>query len=288
MNAHEPADEDVRAVVVRVAESRRYRAVDPAVVRRLASEELRRARGADDAVKRVKRRLHQAVGAYRPSAAGGAIHRDIERLTAASQGDPSGGELRAVCLDLLARHASTRERLPFLDRFYTTIWDAIGGAPASLIDLGCGLAPLALPWMKVRASADYHAIDADAAAIRLVDAFLSLIGQQHEAEARDLAGKIELPAVDVALLLKLVPIIDRQDPAASVRLLRSLTVHHAVVSFPARSLGGRARGMETTYRRRLDALLRDLDPRVQRVTEASVPNELVVVLTFRREHTADA
>jgi len=149
VNAHEPADEDVRAVVVRVAESRRYRAVDPAVVRRLASEELRRARGADDAVKRVKRRLHQAVGAYRPSAAGGAIHRDIERLTAASQGDPSGGELRAVCLDLLARHASTRERLPFLDRFYTTIWDAIGGAPASLIDLGCGLAPLALPWMKV-------------------------------------------------------------------------------------------------------------------------------------------
>ena len=288
MNANEPADDDVRAVVGRVAESRRYRAVDPAVVRRLASEELRRARGPDDAVKRVKRRLHQAVGAYRTSAAGGAIDRDIERLTAASQGDRSGGELRAVCRDLLARHASTRERLPFLDRFYTVIWDAIGVAPASLLDLGCGLAPLALPWMQLPASATYHAIDADSRAIRLVDAFLSLVGRPHVAEARDLAGEVDLPAVDVALLLKLVPILDRQDPAASVRLLRSLAVRHMVVSFPIRSLGGRGRGMETTYRRRLEALLRDLDPRVRRVTEASVPNELVVVLTLSREHPADA
>ena len=288
MNANEPADDDVRAVVGRVAESRRYRAVDPAVMRRLASEELRRARGPDDAVKRVKRRLHQAVGAFRISAAGGAIDRDIERLTAASQGERSGGELRAACRDLLARHASTRERLPFLDRFYTVIWDAIGVAPASLLDLGCGLAPLALPWMQLPASATYHAIDADSRAIRLVDAFLSLVRQPHVAEVGDLASEVDLPAVDVALLLKLVPILDRQDPAASVRLLRNLAVRHMVLSFPVRSLGGRGRGMETTYRRRVDAILRDLDPRVQRVTEASVPNELVVVLTLSREHPVDA
>jgi 16S rRNA (guanine(1405)-N(7))-methyltransferase len=288
VSAKEPAADEVRAVVGRVAESRRYRAVDPAVVRRLAFEELRRAGSPDDAVKRVKRRLHQAVGAYRTPATGGALGRDIERLTAASQEDPSGGELRAVCRDLLARHVSTRERLPFLDGFYTGIWDAIGGPPASLLDLGCGLAPLALPWMQLPASAGYHAIDADAAAIRLVDAFLSLVGQPHVVETRDLAGEVDRHGADAALLLKLVPILDRQDAGASVRLLRSLAVRHAVVSFPMRSLGGRGRGMDSTYRRRVDALLRDLNPRVQRVTEASVPNELVVVLTFSREHAPHA
>src|SRR6266480_1955048 len=97
MSGGEPADDEVRAVVGRVTESRRYRVVDPAVVRRVATEELRRARSADDAVKRVKRRLHQAVGAYRAPGGGGSLERDIERLTTAGEADPSGGELRAAC-----------------------------------------------------------------------------------------------------------------------------------------------------------------------------------------------
>jgi len=52
-------------IVQRVRSSSRYRAVDAALVARLAAEELPKARNVDDAVKRVKRRLHQAVGAFR-------------------------------------------------------------------------------------------------------------------------------------------------------------------------------------------------------------------------------
>lgn len=286
MNGEEPADDAIRAVAEAVAESRRYRAVDPALVRRLAREELGRARGRDDAVKRVKRRLHQAVGAYRPGVGGAALARDLERLRTARDGDPSGVALRATCQALLVRHASTRERLPFLDRFYPAIWDVIGGAPTSLLDLGCGLAPLALPWMGLPASARYLAIDADAAAIQLVHGFLSLVGQPHVAEARDLAGPFSPAAAEVALLLKLVPILDRQDPDAALRLLRNLHVPHAVLSFPVRSLGGRRRGMEATYRRRVDSLLADLGSGVQDAKEASVPNELVVVVTLGGSNAA--
>jgi len=286
VNGEEPVDDAIRAVTDAVAESRRYRAVDPAVVRRMAREELGRAHGRDDAVKRVKRRLHQAVGAYRPGAGGAAPARDLERLRTARERDPSGAELRATCLALLARHTSTRERLPFLDGFYSGIWDVIGGAPASLLDLGCGLAPLALPWMGLPASTHYLAIDADAAAIQLVDGFLSQAGQPHLAEARDLASPFTAPATDVALILKLVPILDRQDPDAALRLLRNLPVGHVVLSFPMRSLGGRRRGMETTYRRRVDSLLADLGSDMQGATEASVPNELVVVVTLRGSNAA--
>jgi len=284
VNREEPADDAIRAVAEAVAESRRYRAVDPSVVRRLAREELGRAHGRDDAVKRVKRRLHQAVGAYRPGVGGDQLARDLERLRAARGRDPSGAELRAACQSLLARHASTRERLPFLDRYYAGIWDATGGAPATLVDLGCGLAPLALPWMGLSSSVRYHVIDADTAAIQLVDAFLSLVGQPHLAVARDLAAPFTPPAADVALLLKLVPILDRQDSTASLRLLRSLHARHVVLSFPVRSLGGRRRGMESTYRRRVDSLLAALVPGVQHLTEASVPNELVVVATLGGAH----
>jgi len=284
-----PDDAEVQVVSGIVAGSRRYRSVDPAVVRRVASEELPRARNREDAVKRVKRRLHQAVGAYRAAGAAGAaggLARDLDRLRTARERDPDarlGDELRAACRDLLARHASTRERLPFLDRFYAGVWDAVGGVPASLLDLGCGLAPLSLPWMGLEASAHYHAIDADIGAIGLVDAFLSIVGQAHAAEVRDLAAPIGPQAAqpaDVALLLKLVPILDRQDPSAAQRLVQGLTVRHVVASFPVRSLGGHARGMEATYRRRVEALVSALGPRVRVQTEASVPNELVVVLTL--------
>ena len=281
MSEDERLDASAVAVAKAVAVSRRYRAVDPAVVRRLAEEELPRARSRDDAVKRVKRRLHQAVGAYRPGGEAG-LGRDLERLTAARRDDPSGAELRTMCRDLLARHASTRERLPHLDRFYGGIWDAVGGAPTSLLDLGCGLAPLALPWMGLPTSARYVAIDADAAAIALVDGFLALVGQQHATEVRDLVAPLNADPADVALLLKLVPVLDRQHPDAALRLIRGLAVAHVAISFPVRSLGGRRRGMETTYRRRVDALVAALGPRVRGVQEASIPNELVVVIKLER------
>src|SRR5439155_7702489 len=186
MSSDQPDDPALPTVIGLVASSKRYRAVDPAVVRRIASEELRRARNQDDAVKRVKRRLHQAVGAYRP--AGGGLDRDLQRLRAAVERGRAADELRAVCRDMLGRHASTRERLPFVDRFYAGIWDAVGGAPGRLLDLGSGLAPLALPWMGLDPAAHYHAIDADAAAIGVVDAFLSMVSQPHLAEVRDLAA----------------------------------------------------------------------------------------------------
>ena len=83
----------------------------------------------------------------------------------------------------------------------------------------------------------------------------------------------------MALLLKLVTTLDRQDPAAAARLIRALRVKHAVVTFPRRSLGGRGKGMERTYRARLDRLVADAG-RVTAVTEASVPGELVFVLSL--------
>ena len=60
-------------IVERVRRSSRYRAVDPALVARIAHEELPKARNVDDAVKRVKRRLHQAVGAFRSGRVASAV-----------------------------------------------------------------------------------------------------------------------------------------------------------------------------------------------------------------------
>lgn len=242
-------------IVARVLRSNRYRDVEPSMVARLVSEELPGSRTADEAVKRVKRRLHQAIGAFRASV------------------PPDGDPMVAM-----RAHASTRERLPHLDRFYAGIW-ARTGVPRSILDLGCGLNPLALPWMGLPRDARYIALDADARPLAAVRAHLERSGHPHEVRSSDLVMQVPQDRVDVALLLKLVTTLDRQDPEAAARLLVGLHAEHAVVSFTTRSLGGRIVGMERTNRERMDRLLADIG-RAIAVTEASIPGELVFVVTL--------
>jgi len=261
-------------VVERVLESARYRDVDRSVVARLAEEELPRSRNVDDAVKRVKRRLHQAVGAFRGE-------RRAARLVTvedAWRGDMTDAGFRQACVAVMSGHASTRERVPHLDLFYRAIW-AVTGPPRSVLDVGCGLAPLALPWMALARDARYVATDVDHRPLATVARFLGLVGQPHDVRAADAVADPPPDEADVALLLKIVPTLDRQDAGAARRLVDALRVHHAVVSFPARALGGRRKGMERTYRTRLERLV-DESMRVTRVAEASVPNELVFVLSL--------
>ncbi len=255
-------------IVERLLRSSRYRDVDRGLLERMAAEELPRARNSDEATKRVKRRLHQAVGAFR--GAGGAT-----ALADAWDGSLLDPAFRAACAKAMRRHASTRERLPHLDRFYQPIW-GVTGSPSVLMDLGCGLNPLSLAWMGI-GGATVLASDADDRPLATVRAFLELTGQPHGVEARDLISDPPEAAADVALLLKLVTTLDRQDRSAAGRLIGSLRAHHAVVSFATRSLGGRGKGMERTYRDRLDRLIGETD-RVREVVEVSVPGELVFVL----------
>jgi 16S rRNA (guanine(1405)-N(7))-methyltransferase len=260
-------------IVDRVLRSARYRDVDRALLDRLAAEELPKARSADDAVKRVKRRLHQAVGAYR----GAGMTDPLASVRATWAGDLGDPEFRAACAHVLRGHASTAERLPHLDRFYERIWELTGGPLQTLLDLGSGLGPLALPWMGLSPTTTYHACDVDRRSLEVAGEFFELVGQPHALHARDLVAAWSPPVrADVALLLKLVPLLDRQDPSAAARLLSALDARQAVITFPSSSLGGRRRGMEATYRRRLDELVADLV--IREVREASVPNELVFVV----------
>lgn len=255
-------------IVERVRRSSRYRDVDPTLIERLAVEEAPKSRTPDDAVKRVKRRLHQAVGAFRGAKARTAFS------ASSSLADPA---LRAACAVAMRTHASTRERLPHLDRFYPGIWEHTG-VPRRLLDLGCGLHPLALPWMGI-GDAEYLAVDVDARPLHTVRGFLETVGQAHRVEARDLVARPPEDAADVALLLKLVTTLDRQDPDAAARLLRALHARHAVVSFASRSLAGRGDARSRSYRQRLERLATEAG-RVSSITEASVPNELAFVLAL--------
>jgi 16S rRNA (guanine(1405)-N(7))-methyltransferase len=266
---------DPEVVLSRVAVSRRYRHVAQAVVLRLAAEEIPKSRNLAEAEKRTKRRLHQIFGAYTGQP-------DYPRLlvdmaSARSSGDAEA--VRALCREAMTLHASTRERLPALDAFYNALL-AITGTPMSVLDLACGLNPLAAPWMRMADGARYVAWDIDAHLVGFVGGCLDLLGIEQQAGLRDIVGDppVADTRVDLALLLKSVPCLDQQDPDAAARILRGIDARHIVVSFPTQSLSGRSKGMARTYRTRFAALLDTIGWQHRRVEEVEVPGELAFVV----------
>ncbi|HUG15109.1 MAG TPA: hypothetical protein VMM78_08820 [Thermomicrobiales bacterium] len=262
----------VEDVLARVAASRRYRWVTEEVTRRLALEEIPHARNVADAEKRTKRRLHQIFGAYTGQA-------DYTRLLLGiAEGREQGDDaLRAACRAAMAQHASTRERLPILDELYARVLE-VTGVPATLVDVACGLNPLALPWMGLGQDARYVAYDIDSGLLGLVAGFLDLMGVEHRVEPRDIVVSPPDDACDVMLLLKTVPCLDQQDPRAALRVMQASRARHVVVSFPTQSLGGRGKGMARTYRARFDELMAAIEGPIARIEELELVGELVFVI----------
>jgi 16S rRNA (guanine(1405)-N(7))-methyltransferase len=233
-----PADA-IEALVAEVLASPKYRAVSPALVR--AERELRARRSLREAVKETKGRLHQVAGAFldrTPRYEGW-----LAELRASADDREAQ---RAACRAIMAGHASTRERLPELQRFYDTIFAALPPV-RSVMDLACGLNPLAAPWMPLAPGAAYYACDLYGDMCAFLDAALPLLGLRGEAAVCNLADGPPLWRADAALVLKTLPVLEHVRRGAGRELLRGLRAPHLVVSFPTRSLGGRNVGMAATY-----------------------------------------
>src|SRR5262245_17302309 len=185
------AQGEVARIVAALASSRKYRDVAPAVLERVARDSLRRTGGATgtaaahDAIWRAKRKLHQICAAFVDARA---LARAGRRLADAS---PRADEesWRAACREVLALHASTRERLEVLDVFYRELF-AVTGAPRRLLDLGCGLHPFALPWMGLPAGCEYVACDLDRRALALIESLFARVGRRVATHAIDLVAEL--------------------------------------------------------------------------------------------------
>jgi 16S rRNA (guanine(1405)-N(7))-methyltransferase len=232
-----PLDQLVGAVLT----SAKYRALSEDVIRRIGARELAAEASVKKAVKATKNKLHQIGGVYfdaRPDySANLALLRE-------SAGDT--GRLRDACRAIMSQHASTRERLPILDRFYAETLAGLGPLQ-SVIDLACGLNPLAIPWMPLTEGARYHAVDIYTDLIAFIGEAMNLIRTDGTAEVCDITGSLPPHKADLALLLKAIPCLEQIDKAAGLRLLEEINAGYILVSFPARSLGGYDKGMIENY-----------------------------------------
>jgi 16S rRNA (guanine(1405)-N(7))-methyltransferase len=253
-------DDLLAHLVETVRASPKYRRVSEDLIRRIGARELGKRRSLKEALAATRSELHQIGGAYLDR--GVRYPEWLAELRAAAQSADSGAQ-RQVCAAVMRHHSSTRERLPILEEFYTTTLAGI--APVrTVLDVACGFNPLAIPWMSLAPDAEYYACDIYEDLIAFVNDILALVGVRGQAEVADVAHSLPTRRVDVALILKMLPCLEQTDRLASLRLLETVPADHILVSFPVRSLGGRQKGMVSTYEARFRDLIADKKWPVQR------------------------
>jgi 16S rRNA (guanine(1405)-N(7))-methyltransferase len=269
---------ELEEIVTAVATSKKYRSVCPDTIRRIAKRELSNRGNAKAAAKATKRRLHQVYGAFEQEFDYQAAYLWLQNAYKSNSQD----EIRTACRHILGQHSSTRERLPILDRFYRDIFE-ITGQPALLLDLGCGLNPLALPWMGLvppqgagqAPGIRYVPLDIDADRVRFLNRYLALAGFEPLARCQDVLSHPPDEAADMALLLKMSPSLERQEPGATLGLIERLRAPYVVVSFAIKSLGGREKGMVEHYQQQFTGWLENRQWPVEKLVFES---ELVFVV----------
>jgi 16S rRNA (guanine(1405)-N(7))-methyltransferase len=228
--------------------SAKYRHVCEELIRSLGAREMAKRRSFKEAVQATRSALHQVAGAYMDQG----IHYPaaLGELRTASEGE----NWREAGARLMRLHASTRERLRILDEFYATILADL--APIrSVLDIACGLNPLAIPWMPLADEAEYRAYDIYEDLIDFLNEFLVLSGTKGGAHVADVTQACPTQHAEVALLLKSLPCLEQIDPSVGLRLLDTLNADHILVSFPVHSLGGKQKGMAANYDARFQELV---------------------------------
>lgn len=230
-----------------IASTTKYKNVSPDLVRSIGARELAKGASLKTAVKATKGKLHQVAGAYQ------ARHIDYDKALRMLRSADSPQAWRESCHEIMGRHASTRERLPILDDFYQTVLAGIP-APRRVLDIACGLNPLATSWMPLPGDVSYSAYDIYGDMMQFVSEYMELAGLHGQARVRDVIHNPPQETADLALLLKTLPCLEQLEKGASMHLLDAVQARYLLISYPVSSLGGRQKGMVATYDAQFAAL----------------------------------
>ena len=100
----------------------------------------------------------------------------------------------------------------------------------------------------------YRALDIYADLSGFLNDFFDILGVAGQASVQDLLSPTAGLDADLTLLLKALPCLQQIDRGATSRLVDAITSPWLVISYPARSIGGRGKGMVETYRADFKAL----------------------------------
>ncbi len=256
-------------LTVSLQESAKYRNVSEDLIRRIGQRELTRRRNLKEAIKETKNTLHQIAGAYLENTPPYTKWREAIALA-----EQSSEEWKVVLRGMMQYHASTRERLPSLETFYTTTLADIQPV-RTVLDLACGLNPLAIPWMPLADDFTYYAYDLYKDMMAFLNSYLAIAAPYSAAGACDITASPPQQSVHVAYILKFLPLLEQLAKEETLPWLQKIQAEYLLVSFPTRTLGGRDIRMAENYEVRFRERIQETGWEMQRF---AFPNELCFLI----------
>ncbi|MBI5871673.1 hypothetical protein HZB88_01155 [archaeon] len=151
-------------------------------------------------------------------------------------------------LSILKLHKSSKERIQYYGFVYRKIF-GITGKPSSIIDVGCGLNPLSIPFMGPdKEGLRYCALELTEEDAGFLQAYFDKMGINGTAVALDLLDLNEVKEFcrrkgrsDVCFMFKLLDTLETEEQGISKWLIEAVDAKWVAASFSTRTLGGKGR-----------------------------------------------
>jgi 16S rRNA (guanine(1405)-N(7))-methyltransferase len=247
--------ETLDKLIAAVGHGRKYSHIMPTLIKRITCEEEEKFRKPFQVIKSARSRLHQLGGAFQ----GKNINYTLwEARLKDLPVDVHHPTVLQYCQELMRLHASSLERLSILPDFFKTTLGAVGPI-YSVLDLACGLNPLAIPWMGLNDTFTYTACDIYEDMIGFLNNFFFHFSSDATAFTCDITQMREFPRVQLALLLKTLPCLEHLNKNIGSQVLENIHADHILVSFPVKSLSGHEKGMRENYQSYFYSLINPSD-----------------------------
>ena len=255
MNENALEGRALQYIIEKVKSDRKYSAIGlpDATIEDIAQQELTRHPKVEVALNNTKAILHNVVAPYLDDVDYPQAKKQVEEAFALGNEEA----IRQTALKILEQHESTRERLPYLEQFYEVIRTVC--RPLSIIiDLACGLNPLALPFMGMTELVRYYAYDIHQPRVELINQFFKGWGLEPLAEVRDVLVHPPQIQADAAFLFKEAHRMEKRRKGSSRDLIKVISARVVFISLPTRSLD-RRRNLSSRMERLVKEIFANLE-----------------------------
>jgi len=204
------------------------------MLRQMLAAEVSAGGSKPEITQRFRKKLHNVIAPYLEDIN---YAQETVIMQAFFQTRPNVEQVKAWALSVMQKHASSRERLPFIEAFCQALRAHIG-TPDRILDLACALDPLLLPWLDLPDHTTFLAYDIHQPRIDFLNQFFALAYPAAHAIQQDILLHPPTEPAEVAFFFKEAHRFEKRVPGCNRGFFQALPVKLIAVSLPAEDLSG--------------------------------------------------
>ena len=259
-------------MIERTQNSAKYKVFDlpDELLEDILTQEAKLAQNSADLERRFREKLHNIVAPYLEEIG---YPSETEKLQRFASEKPDLEAWKSYCSGLMTQHASTRERLPYLETFGAFLNPFFQGSQ-TVLDLACALDPLILPWLQLDSQPQLICFDVQSPRIEFLNQFFKAFYPLGKAIRQDVLSDPPQEKADLALFLKEAHRFEKRRPGCNRAFFQALPASTLIVSLPAQDLAFK-HSLEAYHTRLIEAAIAGLS---WECSKTCIGNELIFVI----------